>query len=67
MPEERDGGGGEGGEGGEEERREFGDDVAFHLVICGPWRLGCVDVESCAGAEVVGFVFAFDIQAAYRR
>lgn len=51
------------------ERREdslgqFLSDVTVHVVpgVVGSFR--GVDVEACAGAEVVGLVFAFDVEAA---
>jgi hypothetical protein len=46
------------GEGGEECVGKLAADVGFHFVVFGPGALRCVDVEACAGAEVVGVVFA---------
>ena len=43
---------------------ELGRDVAVHLVTFVPGGFGCVEVEAGAGAEVVGVVFAFDLEAA---
>lgn len=53
----------EGGEGFEEVGGEFGGDVGFHFVVARPGGAGRVDVEAGAGAEVVGFVLAFDGEA----
>jgi hypothetical protein len=41
-------------------RHNFGKfigDIGVHLVVLRPWIGGGVDVETCSGAEVVGFVF----------
>ena len=43
---------------------QFGRDVTVHFVAFGPGLLCCVDVEAGAGAEVVGGVFAFNVEAA---
>ena len=39
-------------------------DVAVHAVVCGPGIAGGVDVEAGAAAEVVGVVFALDLETA---
>ena len=41
---------------------QFRVDVAVHLIPLVPWRFGRVDVESRAAAEVVGVVFALDLE-----
>lgn len=52
-------------EGVGDRRGELGGDVAVHVVALGPGFLGRVDVEAGAGAEVVGVVFAGDLEAAW--
>ena len=42
-------------------------DVAVHFVSFAPGLLGRVDVKACAGAEVVGFVFTGDLEAAWKQ
>ena len=43
--------------------RQLGRDVAIHLIPFRP-RLFCrIDVEACAGAEVVGVIFALDFES----
>lgn len=51
---------------GEDCLRELGGDVAVHFVTVGPRLLGCVKVETGAGAEVVGIVLALDFQPSCR-
>lgn len=34
--------------------------VGVHVVVRGPWRGRCVNVEASARAEVIALVFAFD-------
>jgi len=41
---------------------QLGCDVAVHLVAFVPGGFGCVEVETGAGAEVEGVVFAFDFE-----
>jgi hypothetical protein len=53
------------GEGGVEGGGEFAGDVGLHFVAAGPGGAGCIEVETGAGAEVVGFVFAFDFESAW--
>ncbi len=44
---------------------ELGGDVAVHFVSLAPRRFGRVDVEAGAASEVVGIVFAFDLQTSW--
>lgn len=44
---------------------QFGRDVTVHVIPLGPRFLRCVDVETGAGAEVVGVVFALDVEATW--
>jgi len=44
---------------------ELAGDVAVHFIVLAPGLLCCVDVEAGAAAEVVGGVFAGDLEAAY--
>jgi len=53
------------GEVGEDGLRELGGDVAVHFVAFRPGFFCRVDVEACAGAEVVGVVFALDFETSY--
>lgn len=50
---------------GEDYLRQLGGDVAVHLVALGPGFPGGVDVEAGARAEVVGIIFARDVEAAW--
>ena len=43
---------------------EFGGDVAVHFISFVPGRFRRVDVEAGAASEIVGVVFAFDLQTA---
>lgn len=47
--------------------RQFLRDVAVHLIALRPRRLSSVNVEACAAAKVIGVVFAFNLEATYRR
>ena len=49
----------------EQRRRQLVRDVARHTVALVPRRLGRVDVEAGAAAEVVGVVFASDVEASW--
>lgn len=51
------------GEGGEKRGGKLGGDVAVHFVVGGVGGVCGVNVESGAGAEVPGFVFAGDVEA----
>lgn len=44
---------------------QFVRDVSVHVVASVVGRLGCVDVEARSRAEVVGVVFALNVEAAY--
>ena len=48
----------------EDRLRQLGRDVAIHLIPFTPRFLRSIKVKACAGAEVVGVVFASDLQAA---
>lgn len=50
--------------GREDSLRQLGGDVAVHAVAIGPGLLRRVNVEARAGAEVVGVVFAWDLESA---
>lgn len=50
---------------GEDRLRQLGGDVAVHVVALGPRLPGRVHVEAGTGAEVVGIVFALDVEAAW--
>ena len=39
---------------------ELGRDVAVHLIPLVPRRLGSIEIEAGAGAEIVGIVLALD-------
>ena len=43
---------------------QFRVDVAVHLIPFVPWGFGRVNVESRAAAEIVGVVFALDLETA---
>ncbi len=45
---------------------ELRGDVAVHFVAFAPGRFGRVDVEAGAAAEVVGVVFALDVETAWK-
>ena len=41
---------------------QFGCDVAVHLISLRPRLFSGINIESCAAAEVVGVVFALDLE-----
>lgn len=49
----------------EERFRQLVRDVAVHLVTLRPGFFSGIDIEACARAEVVGVVFALDLEAAW--
>ena len=43
-----------------DERRQFLGHIVIHLIICSPLVLGCVEVESCTLAEIIGVAVALE-------